>query len=329
MSRAPGDAATGDRERLTGTLAAVVGASLFGMLGPLTRLASEAGVGGVAFTAWRALLGTAFLAVLLVARGGAGPSLASLRGLGGRGRASLAVAALAGFVLNASMFTAFGLVPIALALMLFYTYPAGVAVVDVILGHERATRTRIAALGLSMVGVVLVLVGGLDAAAGEAIHPLGVVLGLVASVSQVVFVTASRRGYRAVPADAATAVILASAAIGSSALALAVGQGAALVVPLHATAPWPFIALAGVAAAGVSSLLFLTAIRRIGGTRTGILMLLEPVVGVALAALLLGESLTPVQAAGGVLVLAGALVLQRGSEPDLEPVVETAAGPLV
>ena len=79
----------------------------------------------------------------------------------------------------------------------------------------------------------------------------------------------------------------------------------------------------------MSSLLFLTAIRAIGGTRTGILMLFEPVVGVALAALLLGEPLRPVQLLGGALVLAGALVLQLRSEPDLSPVPESGAGPIV
>ena len=77
--------------------------------------------------------------------------------------------------------------------------------------------------------------------------------------------------------------------------------------------------LAGVVAAGVSSLLFLTAIRTIGGTRTGILMLLEPVVGVILAALWLGEALLPVQLVGGALVLAGALVLQLRSAPATSP----------
>jgi drug/metabolite transporter (DMT)-like permease len=78
----------------------------------------------------------------------------------------------------------------------------------------------------------------------------------------------------------------------------------------------------------VSSLLFLTAIRKIGGTRTGILMLLEPVVGVLLAALWLGEALLPVQVAGGVLVLAGALVLQLRSSPEHEPIAETDASPV-
>ena len=93
--------------------------------------------------------------------------------------------------------------------------------------------------------------------------------------------------------------------------------------------PWPVIVVAGVAAAGVSSLLFLTAIRAIGGTRTGILMLLEPVVGVLLAAAVLGEALLPLQVLGGFLVLAGALVHQVRSAPELEPIAETHAGPVV
>ena len=82
-------------------------------------------------------------------------------------------------------------------------------------------------------------------------------------------------------------------------------------------------------AAGLSSLLFLNAIRTLGGTRTGILMLLEPVIGAILAGLWLGETLAPVQFAGGGLVLLGALVLQLRSDPDLEPVTEAGAGPAV
>ena len=326
----PTPAAQGvDRDVLAGTVAAVVAASLFGMLGPLTRLAGDAGLPGIGFTTWRALLGSAFLLVLIAARGAARPALGSVLALSPRGRASLAVASIAGFTLNVAMFTAFGLVPIALALMLFYTYPAGVAIVDVALGHERVTSSRLVALGLSLVGVLLVLAGGLSGTDASAIRPAGIFLGLVASASQVVFVTASRGGYRSVSADAATLVILGSAVVGSAAVALVVGQGGALVVPLHTPPVWPLILLAGVAAAGISSLLFLMAIRRIGGTRTGILMLLEPVVGVLLAAVVLGEALAPVQVLGAALVLAGALVLQRRSEPNLEPVVETAAGPVV
>ncbi len=317
-----------DRDFVTGTLAAVIAAALFGMLGPLARFGAEAGVPGVAFTAWRAILGASSLAILIVVRGTARSSLGAVRGLPPRGRASLAVAAVMGVILNVSMFTAFGLVPIALALMLFYTYPAGVVVVDVLLGHERVTPSRVVALLLSSVGVLLVLAGG-EGGGDVAIAPLGIVLGLCAAASQVVFVTVSRTGYRTVPTEAATFVILCTSMVGASVVAVLAGQAEGLTAPLHSPDPWPYILLAGVACAGVSSVLFLSSIRKIGGTRTGILMLLEPVVGVLLAGILLGEAIGPVQAAGGALVLVGALVLQLRSDPQLEAVVETAAGPVV
>jgi drug/metabolite transporter (DMT)-like permease len=314
---------------LSGSLAAVVAASLFGMLGPLTRFASDAGLPGIGMTAWRACLGLAFLVVVIAVRGAGRESIGALRALSPVGRAALAVAALSGFVLNASIFTAFGLVPVALALMLFYTYPAGVAIVDVVAGHEQLTPWRAAALALSMGGVVLVLAGGMGGAASGAIAPVGILLGLLASASQVVFVTVSRRGYRSLPADLASLVIMATAVVGAVAVALLTGQGSGLLVPFTTPQVWPLILLAGVAAAGISSVLFLLAIRQIGGTRTGILMLFEPVVGVLLAAVLLGESMTPTQIGGAALVLLGALVLQRRSEPELEPMLETAAGPIV
>lgn len=313
---------------MAGSLAAVTGATLFGMLGPLSRFGADLGVPGIAFTVWRATLGMSALAVLIVLRGGAASSIAAVRSLDGRGKASLALAALLGLVLNAAIFTAFGRIPIALALMLFYAYPAGVAVVDVLLGHERVTPPRIAALALSSLGVVLVLAGGLDGDGG-AVDVLGVLLGLTAAASQVAFVTLSRHGYRSVPADAATLVILVASVVGGSVLAVLAGQADGLAAPLRSIDPWPVLLLAGVAAAGVASLLFLTAIRTIGGTRTGILMLWEPVVGVILAGLWLGEQLAPIQGVGGALVLLGAIVLQVRSDPELEPVTEAGAGPVV
>jgi drug/metabolite transporter, DME family len=318
-----------DRTFVIGTLAAVLAAVMFGMLGPLARFGADEGIEGVAFVAWRALLGVLFVGTLLVVRRGIGESATAIASLSSRGKASLVIASGMGLTLNVAMFSAFGLIPIALALMLFYTYPAGVVVVDVAMGHERITASRLAALGLSTLGVVLVLVGGLEPAAGVPVAPLGIVLGLAAAAAQVVFVTISRHGYRAVPADGATLVNLAVSLVGGVVIAIVIGQGDGLVAPLRSLDPWPVLLLAGIVAAGMSSLLFLTAIRLIGGTRTGILMLLEPVVGVALAALWLGETLGPVQVAGGALVLLGALVLQVRSDPGHDAVVEPAAGPVV
>jgi drug/metabolite transporter (DMT)-like permease len=190
-------------------------------------------------------------------------------------------------------------------------------------GHERLTPWRAAALVIASAGVVLVLIGGLDASAGVRIDPLGVVLALSAAASQTVFVTISRHGYSGVPAETATLVILAGSAVGAVLAALPAGTVADLLVPFQDLETWPIILIAGILAAGLPAYLFLTAIRRIGGTRTGILMLWEPVVAVVLAALLLGEHLVALQIAGGALVLAAALILQLSSDPEEEPIAGT------
>jgi DME family drug/metabolite transporter len=312
-----------DRATLTGSLLALVAASLFATLGPLTRFAEDIGLGPVGFVAWRAGIGAVALIVPIAAAGGGAAAIASLRELDRRGRRTLALATIMGFALNIAMFVAFGLIPIALALMLFYTYPAMVAAVGVLTGHERLTGWRAAALGLASLGVLLVLVGGIDPSGGLEIDPAGVALALAAAASQTVFVTISRRGYRTVAAETATVIILVGSAVGAVLVAVAAGLVAQLVEPLQGLQPWPIILVAGILGAGLPSFLFLTAIRRIGGIRTGILMLWEPVVGTVLAALLLGERLVPVQVAGGLLVLAAALILQLRSEPDEEPIAGT------
>lgn len=312
---------------LLGTLAAVTAASLFGTLGPLSRFGAEVGVGGPAFTAWRAACGAAFLAVFILLRGDARSSLAALRALPRSGRLSLGLASLMGVTLNTALFTAFGIAPIALVLTLFYLFPAGVVITDLVLGRERATVPRIAALLLSTGGVGLVVLGGGITTPDGSVNLLGVGLGLLAAVCQTIFVTTSRSGYASVPAPAATFVVLATAMTFASGVAVVGGVGDDLLIPFSTPSSWLILLTAGVAAAGIASLLFLSAIRGIGGSRTGILMLFEPVVGTLLAAVWLGEGLAPAQVLGGILVLAGALVLQIGADPGLDPLEETAAGP--
>ncbi|HYM84245.1 MAG TPA: DMT family transporter [Candidatus Dormibacteraeota bacterium] len=305
-----------DRDLLVGSLVALFAASCFGTLGPLSRFAADAGVGALGFVAWRAGLGAVVLAVAVtVARRDVG----SIRRLARGGRLALALAIAMGASLNLAIFAAFGRIPIAIALVLFYTYPAMVTVVGLVLGHEPPTPARLAALALASLGVVLVLAGGIDPAEGLAIDPLGVALGLTAAVCQTVFVTISRHRYDVVPSDVATMLILGGGSFAAIGLAVATGAAADLPGPLDAPSAWPFVLIAGTLGAAVSSLLFLWAIRRIGGVRTGILMLFEPAVGTVLAAALLGQPLRAVQVAGGVLVLAAAVLVQVGpaSEPSL------------
>lgn len=305
---------------------ALVAAAGFGTLGPLSRFAADMGLGPIAFVAWRALLGSIAVGGALALRG---RGLGSLGRLDGRGRAALGVATMTGFLLNVAMFNAFDRITIALALVLFYTYPAMVAVVGVATGRERLTGVRLAALALASAGVVLVLAGGLDAGPGIDVDLLGVLLALGAAGCETVFVVVSRHGYPGVGSDVATLVILVGTMFGALAIAVPGGVAPQLEAPVRSLDPWPIILVAGVLGAALPSMLFLSAIRRIGGIRTGILMLFEPVVGVTLAALLLGESMGVPQLIGGALVLGAAVLLQVSAEPTEEPAAVSEAAPVI
>ena len=315
-----------DRRFLIGSLATVTAASGFGMLGPVARLAYEAGFQPMAFVAWRAAFGLLAVVVAVAFAARRGTRVVNPLRLGRSDGVGLVVVAVAGLILNISSFVAFDLTTVALVLLAFYTYPALVAVVAVALGHERLDGTRLVALGLALGGMVLVVAGGLDpSAAGARFNPVGVLLGLVAAVFQTVFVTVSRGRFATMPSVQAIGWVL--LVIWAACTVIAVALGNRLDVPLHDSRALGLALLAGILGAGVPSVLFLVGIRAIGGTRAGILMLIEPLVGVTLAAILLHEALLPIQVLGGAAILGAALLLQRsasgdGRDPALVPVAE-------
>ena len=300
------------------------------MLGVLSRRVYELGLDPFGFVAWRAGVGALVTAALVAWGVRRGARLVGWRSLDARGRASLGVAALMGATLNLAMFLAFERTPVAIVLLCFYLYPALVAGASALLGWEPLDRPRVLALTIALAGMVAVVVGGPTSATFGGLDPAGVALALSAALSQAVFVLVSRHGYRAVPTDQAMATILAVSALIAGGLAAAIGGSVALTLPL--TEPPSLLVLllfGGIFGAAVPSFLFLAGIRWIGPVRAGILMLIEPLVGVALAAAFLAEAIGPVQAAGGLAILAAALIIQRAqpAEPALVPAAEPEPEP--
>jgi drug/metabolite transporter (DMT)-like permease len=313
-----------NRSPLAGTLIVLTGAALFAFLGPLSRFAYERGLDPLAFVTWRTGLAALALGGVVWWRSWVTGTTARPAYPGRRAAGSIALATLAGLLLNVAIFSAFERTTVALALLGFYTYPAMVAAVAVAFGRERATGLTLVSLGVAVGGMVLVLLGGLDPAGDVRFDLLGLLLAVTAAAFQTVFITISRDGYRTVPADQAMGIILAGTSL--SCLVVAVAAGVDLGLPLRDGGLLAIMLGAGVLGAAIPSLMFLVGIRLVGGTRAGILMLFEPVVGVALAALLLGESLGPVQALGGFAILAAAALLQRVPVAHGAPRAAGAAG---
>lgn len=288
----------------------VVAAVCFGTLGPITRYADDAGVGSLALVAWRAGIGaTATLLLLIALALIAGRPPQAVRDIPVRQRWFVVAGAGANLVLNLAMFIAFVRIEIGLSLLLFYLFPAFVAAASVLWFGERLDPLRWAALGVSMVGLVLTLAG---AGGLGSMDPIGVGLSILAAFAQAFYVLAARHGFPDVePIEAATTT-MGMAAIGYVAIAVVIGQVAALGAPLESGEAMLAVLLAGLVGAGIPTLCFITGIRLLGAPRAAILATLEPVVGVALAAWLLGEQPSALQLLGGALILAAAVLLQVG-----------------
>lgn len=288
----------------------VLAAVCFGTLGPITRFADDAGVGSLAIVAWRAGIGaTAMLLLLLVLRGASGRRPLSLREVPQRDRWFIGMASIANLFLNLAMFIAFVRIEIGLALLVFYSYPAFVALASVIWFGDRLDAVRWSALVVSMLGLTLTLAGAGDL--GE-LDVVGIGLSFLAALTQAFYVLSARHGFARIPPIEAAAVTMGGATLGYLAIALVTGQLVSLGAPLANDQALVLVVLAGLIGAAIPTLCFITGIRLLGAPRAAILATLEPVVGVALAAWLLGEQPAALQLVGGALILVAAVLLQVG-----------------
>lgn len=299
-----------------GAFMVLFASALLGTLGTISVLAYRIGMVPVLFVAWRATIGTITLLILLGFGIGcpASNERISLSKLPGKELRNLLVAALAFMTLSLAIFYAFDFVTVALALLIFYTYPAFVTIVGGITGKETITASKIAALIMALGGGVLVVVGQLIGSQVQ-VSTLGVVLAFVAALGETVYFIIGRNGYPSVPPIYATTFFLAASAIVFGTIAFLTGGWEVVVAPFHNPSLWPILLFAGVAAAAFATLMILMGIRMIGAGRASILALFEPVVGVFLAAIVLGQSIILIQIIGGILVLTACVILQLSPEP--------------
>ncbi|GIU88697.1 MAG: hypothetical protein KatS3mg009_3212 [Acidimicrobiia bacterium] len=200
--------------------------------------------------------------------------------------------------------------------LIFYAYPAVVAAVEAALGRTSVGPRLVAALALAIGGSACVALGGGDVAITGA--GVACVVGSIVAFS--VYVLAGDR--LLVRTDPLTAA--AWTAIGA---ASGVTIGGAVRAELEAPSGGALAALlANGAATAAAFTLFFVVLGRIGPTRTAIVMALEAVAAVVLAALFLGEDLQGVVVLGGAAVLAGAVLASSRTPPRVE-LIEGASPP--
>jgi drug/metabolite transporter (DMT)-like permease len=283
-------------------------AACFGAMAIFGKLAYAAGVSPAALLLLRFSVAAVLLGMLLALRPGLrvtrpGPepppvSMTRARLLG----TALGLGAL-GYATQATLyFSALQRVDASLVALVLYTYPALVTVAAALLGRERPTPGRSAALVVASCGTLLVLLG----AGGFGFDPVGVALAFGAAVTYTVYILVTDTVVHRLSPVVLAALVTTGA---SAALAVRAVLTGGVDFGFGSTG-WVWIACIAVVSTVVATLAFFAGLRRTGPSTAAILSTFEPVVTTALAALTLNEFLTPVQLAGGLVVLSSVALLQ-------------------
>jgi probable blue pigment (indigoidine) exporter len=196
------------------------------------------------------------------------------------------------------VYVAAQLLPSSVAASVMALAPLAMAGFGWLLLDERLSGRVLAGALAGIVGVLLV-VGG----ATGGIDPLGVAASLTALVLSSAGAVLGKRWYDGTPLVAMTAwqLVLGGLVLGVAAVAL---EGAPPALDAGSAAGFAFTSLVATA---LAYLCWFGGLARLRAATVGAVGLLNPVTGVLLGALVAGETLTPAQLAGILLVLGGIL----------------------
>jgi len=287
--------------RFSGTVLCLASAACFGAMAAFGKLAYDEGATVGTLLSVRFTLAALLLWMLTAPR--------EVRALGRRDIVIALGLGACGYALQAGCyFAALPRIDASLLALIVYTYPVMVAVAAVAIGRERFDRRRVAALILASTGLVLVLAG----AGGGTLDPVGAALGLAAAITYCAYILVSDTVTARIRPQVLATIVCTGAAVTLTAGSAAVGD----LRPGDLTAAgWGWLAcLAVVSTVGAISLFF-AGLQRVGPTTASILSTAEPVVTVALASALFGESLGAIQILGGALVLAATPTARLSAAP--------------
>jgi drug/metabolite transporter (DMT)-like permease len=192
------------------------------------------------------------------------------------------------------------LMPVALAILLFYTYPLLTGIASSLLGGDRLSPRLVAALFAAFAGLALVL-----GVVAQGIDPWGVVAALLASACFTAVLVLTPKLAPAVAAPVRTLLMLAtSAALFVTASVLSQQYQ----WPADQTGALGLIGLALFYAVGIIVLFLVLPL--LGPTQTAVVLNLEPVAVALVAWGLLGEVLSATQALGAAIVVAAVIYFQ-------------------
>lgn len=208
------------------------------------------------------------------------------------------------FTLSILYFNAIRYIPVSLSVLIFYTFPFMVNLFAFFVLKEKINFWQLCALMMAFAGLILSVSLG-----DVTFNYIGVVLSLLSAVGYAAYMLLL--GIRKISTVDSVAV----AAYSNSFTAFSFLIYCLLRGELHASMPWQgwsALAFIAVFSTAIAILTLSKGIRLIGAAKASIVSTVEPIEGVLLSFLLLGETMNLTQGIGMVMILSAIVILNLG-----------------
>lgn len=211
---------------------------------------------------------------------------------------------LAGFFLNMNwlfLYKAFKVIPVSIAVILYYIAPIIVVLVAPFILKEKLTKKKVVAVFMTFIGLVLIVgikgQGNLD--------PTGIIYGLLAAFFYAGLVISNQK-LKEVDGFISSIGLLLIAGI-------LMGLYLLTITPIEytiSTSGLVYMGILCIVHTGIACYLYFSSQKYLKGQEVAILSYLDPASALLFSAIFLHEVLTPVQWAGIVCILLGTLILE-------------------
>lgn len=288
----------GRTSSLIGYLMVSTAAILFGFNGNLSRLLFDSGVTPITLVEFRMLIGGVCLMVVLAV--GQREALKVPRANWGW----IVAFGLSLALVTYTYFVAVSRLPLAVALVIQFTAPAWMALAEAIWRRRLPSWHVLAALGLTIGGVVLLT--GIWHQSLNGLDRIGLLYAFFSVLCYIAYLLLGQRTGRNLPSLTSTAY----GALVASVFWLMVQPPWAIPAGTWEPQQFSLIFLVGILGMAIPFSLVMAGLRRLDATRVGIASMLELPAGGIIAYLWLNQRLDVWQIIGGVFVLAGITILQ-------------------
>jgi drug/metabolite transporter (DMT)-like permease len=199
-------------------------------------------------------------------------------------------------------------IPISLAVLLFYTFPVFVAVTARFTENEPITAIRLIAIIIAFVGLGLAM----EIHSFTDLNWHGVAFGFLSSLGCAIFVIVSSLSMRSADPQAVNFHCLAAGTVFFAAFLFFTG-GPTGVLTFSALSKLCVSSLA----IAVGYVTLFTGLDIIGPVKTSMLLNVEPILTIILAAILLGERLSSIQLIGAAFVILAIILITGGSKKKI------------